>query len=439
MKRIYLPIIICATLCMFTNLYAFENLSLAQSSIPGDDALGATTSSTTFSPALSVTATIPAKANVLVLSTFSLEGNASKGVDMFWKLTYGGQDSLTMKRYLSSKSDVGSASAAHLFTSVSSGSQTFNLEYASSDSGKDVTVFGANLCAIPMVTDQGSIMSSSMASISAESAVSSTTYSDVGLVTTVSVDRVANDNSIFMAAAINSSSNGDEVEGMWRLEIRSLGETWADTGVETRRNLSGSNDQGAISLFGLAPDLTNGKYEIRVTSKSLTDAVTVNTLSSTLAAFSLSYTNSTASGSFPAKMDSADQSINSSTTWTPIPGLDSQLSHTSSVNAFAALSMAGSTQTGANQTGDFRITMTNSTGQVQESVGVKRFFSGSADWGSMGVVSIFTNITAGTSSFIGEQERSQGATLTAYPVMTSFLTSSSEITFPKRGTLHIFN
>jgi len=438
MKRINFFIVVCAIFYMLTNLYAFEDLSLAQSTISGDPALGVTTSSSTFETALAVTASIPEAANVLVLSTFSLESSKTKSTYMSWELTYGGQASLTMQRYLSATSDAGSASAAHLFTSIPSGNQTFNLDFASSTS-EALILFGANLCAIPMVTDQGSIMSSSMASIIAESAVSVTNYTDVGLVSTVSVDRVANDNSIFMAAAINSSSNGDAVEGMWRLEIRSIGGTWADTGVETRRNLSGSNDQGAISLFGLAPNLTNGKYEIRVTARSLATGVTVNTLSSTLATFSLSYTNSTASGYFPAKMDSASQSTNSATTWAPIPGLNSELSHTSSVNAFAALSMGGSTQTGANQTGHFRISCTNNTGFVQQSVGVERFFTGSDDWGSMGVVSIFTNITAGTTSFIGEQERSQGATLTDYPVITSFLTSSSEISFPKRGTVHIFD
>ncbi|MDA3797605.1 MAG: hypothetical protein PF692_00790 [Kiritimatiellae bacterium] len=439
MKKICFFIAICAMFFSFTKLYAAENISPVQSTISGDPAQGVTTISTSFETALDVTANVPAAANVLVLSTFSLKSNKTKSTYMLWKLTYGAQESVTMRRYLSGTSDTGSASAAHLFTNVTQGNQTFNLNFASSTS-QEITLFGANLCAIPMVTDEGSIMSSSMASISAKSAVSSTTYTDVGLVTTVSVDRVANDNSIFMAAAVNSSSDGDAVEGMWRFEIRSIGGTWADTGIETRRNLSGSNDLGAISLFGLAPNLTNGKYEIRVTSKSLTDAVTVNTLNSTLASFALSYTNSTASGYFPAKMDSAAQSVNSATTWTPIPGLNSQLSHTSSsVNAFAALSMAGSTYAGANQTGHFRISCTNNTGFAQQSVGVKRFFTGTDDWGSMGIVSLVTNIPAGASSFIGEKKRSAGATLTDYPVITSFLTSSEDTYLPKRGTLNIFD
>jgi hypothetical protein len=304
--------------------------------------------------------------------------------------------------------------------------------------GRSVTLFGVNLCAIPLVTDKGTILASSMASLTTTTSVSTTTFTDTGLAVTVAVNRVSMSNALFMAASINSASGGTAVQGMWQFETRKTGESWTSTGIETRRYFSGANDHGAVSLFGLAPNLTNGTYEVRLIAKSLTEGVTLRTFNSTLVAFSLSYTNSTGSGSFAASTCKGSASTNNTATFTKMPGVECVLTPATNMSIFAALSFAGKTESGANKTGEYRLALTNSTGQVRQAVDVERYFSDTADWGSVGMATIFTNISAGVSTITGEQEVSSGSTLTDYIWLTTFSTVSDFLQNPPTPTLFSF-
>jgi hypothetical protein len=233
-------------------LQGSEFLSPELTAIPGATAQRIITTSTNFLTACSVTNTVPTNANVFVIASFSVIGGGGQTRDVLWNLSYGGQESVTMRRFLSGSGDTGNASGVHLFTNVPPGIRTFDLKYASSVDSRSVTLFGVNLCAIPLTTDKGSILASSMASLTTTSSVSSTTFTDIGLLVTVAVNRVSMSNALFMAASINSVSGGTAVYGMWQFETRKTGESWTSTGIQTRRYFSGANDHGAVSLFGLA-------------------------------------------------------------------------------------------------------------------------------------------------------------------------------------------
>jgi hypothetical protein len=176
--------------------------------------------------------------------------------------------------------------------------------------------------------------------------------------------------------------------------------------------------------------LTNATYEARLVSRSLTDALTVNTFAATLAAVSLSYTNAGGGGFFPATTCTAAATTNSATVWTAITNLQCQLLHTATIDVISVLSLAGKTAVGTKNTGEYRLAMTNSTGPVQQSVDVERYFEGGDDWGSVGMVSVFTNIADGTTTLSAEQRHSGGATLTDYPRLVAFSSISEHIFNP---------
>ena len=183
-------------------LPAAERIVPVVATIPCHSEQGRTTTSTNFVDALSVTADVPYSASVLVLASFCLDGGNGGAGDVFWRLTDGIQTSVPMLRYLSGGNDQGNATATHIFTNVNAGARTFTLQHASSIEGKSSTIYGANMVALPLVTDQGSILASSLATMTSTSSVATTNFAGVGLSTTVRVDRVSNSNTLFLNSNI---------------------------------------------------------------------------------------------------------------------------------------------------------------------------------------------------------------------------------------------
>jgi hypothetical protein len=121
-----------------------------------------------------------------------------------------------------------------------------------------------------------------------------------------------------------------------------------------------------------------------------------------------------------------------------MPGIECVLTQTTNATIFAAISFAGKTDSGANKTGKYRLALTNSTGQVRQAVDVERYFSNTADWGSVGMATIFTNVPAGVSIITGEQQVSSGSTWTDDIWLTSFSTVSDFLLNPPKPTLISF-
>lgn len=397
------------------------------------DLTGTSTTSSTYSDALSLNVSMPYAGDVLVVSTFTTDGNNQTQDNGAWRLANGSNYSLERTRYLSNNSDRGLASMVHVFSGLSGGNNTISLQHKVT-AGTLITK-GVNMVAIPLVTTGNDILNHSLGQLGSTVSTASTSFTDTGLGTSVTVDR-SSDNAIMMAASFGTQSGGTAALGEWKLQYKKATDgTWTDAGRAVRRYLSGSQDRGAVTLTWLADGLESGSYETRLLHRS-TDGNQISTLSGSLASIALSYTNAAGGGYFPSfAVASAGSAHAGNNDPEPILGASATLNLDEAADIFSMMSYDAYAQTGANQVGSWNVSLTNDLGQiVQSSQESERLFSTSVtDVGAGGAAALFTNVTAGSYSVEGMHDD-----VTAHIVTTDVnLVGFSTVAIPEPSALFL--
>lgn len=372
-----------------------------------------TSASSVSSVAFFVDYVMPYSGAALVLSTYSTQnytGGAARTGS--WQLSSAGQTSSTISRSLAGSTDAGIASSMHVFSGLSAGANSVSLQH-SVDAG-EMRTYGGNMVVIPLVTRSGDALNYGLGTMGGASTVSSTGYDASGLSTTVHVDRTTG-NGIYIATSFNtktSTGSSDANTVSSRLEYKKVGDTsWSSVGMENRRYLSGSEDTGSVTLYGAVDDLDSGEYEVRVAAKTETGAG-VDVLNGELAAVAMSYTNEMGGGYFEMVGATSAGGENDQNSFEAIEGITADVDSAEGGEFFASMSFGGYVAKGANQTAQFRLSITNESGVVQSTLANERQFVRDYDYGSGGAIGVFTNLSAGSYTVIGEVDELNGATVT---------------------------
>ena len=374
-----------------------------------------------FSPGATVTVPGSTTGDVLVLSSWSAETSTGNTLRVgTWQLTGGG--SLTpheLSRSLAGTLDRGVATLVHIFEGVSSGDRTFNLQHKSDDGNKQIDTFAATIVAIPLTDSGGNVTLAHDVVKQSGTQSATTSYVEVVKTDNVTVSTISQ-NALFIAASFNSKT-GDSTSaetGQWKLQYGSCTgtpsctvNTWSDVGgAYMERKMSGSNDTGAVTLYGLVgveESIGSGYYSARLVMKS-EGGITVETLNATIVAVSLSYYydsqigylsrfhTRTASGSESANVTDP---ITTGTSWTS--------STITTAAATADIFVAGSsyeTSAGSgNTTAGWGVGFTGYPPDSKGASGshttcevVERYIANSEDVGSVGAVGLGESFGTGT-------------------------------------------
>lgn len=385
-----------------------------------------TTSSSSFAQVLSVGYDMPSAGSALVLSSYSAQSDTStKGLMGSWRLYDAAHSasSATISRSLSTGIDIGIASSMHVFSGLSTGANSLALQH--STTAGSMNTLGANLVVIPLVTSGGDSLNYGLEKMDASQAVASTVYGDSGLLTTVTVDR-STGNGIYIATSFNTRTTGSSAEIFnSQLQYRK-GDSgdWINIGAGNRRSLSGENDTGSITLYGAIDGLDQGSYQVRVAGSTV-GGTEVEVLNGELAAVAMSYSDTGMDGGYFEMVGATSAGgENTENTFEPIPGVLGEVDAQENEDIFASMSFGGSAAQGANQTASFRLSITNETGLVQSTVENSRYFSKTDDYGSGSAVGVFSNLTAGTYTIIGEHDEDAGPTFTESITLVGFGTQA---------------
>lgn len=283
-----------------------------------------TTSSDIFvATGLFATITMPFAGSALVISSFSSEWSTTISPKMAaWEIQGpGSATSQDIERYLSGSTDTGIVTATHVFTGLSSGSQTFQLYHKMTGGDGTIGTYNGSLVAIPLVTSTDTALGYGFDTLdSTGSTTSSSTLGAVsGLSTTVSLPAAGN---IFIAASFNGKIDriGDAV---WDLVVDDV-----PVGTLTRRDfVIGEVDKAeTVSLFALAEGLSSGSHTIKLRAANTDGQAVVTTCNATLAAVALQLDENTYFPSFQANVPSAstDSStfVNAVTTNVMLPSVE---------------------------------------------------------------------------------------------------------------------
>ena len=401
---------------MSSQAFSVETWNSVVETRTGNVTTSGTTYTDVFSPAATVT--VPSGgADVLVLASWSAE-TATGGPTLrigTWRLSHGSTYSLELSRSLSGGNDEGVATLVHIFTGVSAGSQTFNLEHKSDSNSRNINTFEATIVAIPLTDSSANVTLSH--DVQQHGATVSTTdptnYTQVVATDNVTVS-TASQNALFIAASFNSTTGSGGAEtGQWKLQYGSCGtpgctvSSWSDVGgAYMERKMSGTNDTGAVTLYGLvgveeSPD--PGYYSTRLVMKSKGGS-TVETLNATVSAVSLSYDYNSQIGYLPrfhtrkpsgTASSNSLQALTNTGTWTSSP-----ITLAGTANIFIAGSSYGASGGAGNIQGGWGVGFTSyppgppgylTTGEV-----VTRDIADTEDVGSTGVVGLAESFSAGT-------------------------------------------
>lgn len=336
------------------------------------------TSETTYTDVFSPAATVDVPsggADVLVLASWSAQTATGGGLLRIgtWRLSHGLTYSLELSRSLSGGKDEGVATLVHIFTGVSAGSQTFNLEHKSSTSS-NIYTFKATIVAIPLTDSSANVtlahdVEQHVANVST---IDATNYIEVTATDNVEVS-TALQNALFIAASFNSTTGAGGAEtGQWKLQYGSCAtsdgtvSSWSDVGgAYMERKMSGSNDTGAVTLYGLVGVEESpgpGYYSTRLVMKSKGGS-TVETLNATVAAVSLSYYYNSQIGYLPrfhtrkpsgTASSNSLQALTNIGTWTSSP-----ITLAGTANIFAAGSSYGASGGAGNIEGGWGVGFTS--------------------------------------------------------------------------------
>lgn len=397
-----------------------STLNIESSSLAGP----LTTSDSAFAQVLSVGYDMPSAGSALVLSTYSAQSDTStKGLTGSWRLydSESSASSATISRSLSTGKDIGIASSMHVFSGLSSGANSLQLQHRTTAS-TGMSTLGANLVVIPLVTSGGDSLNYGLSTMSSAQTVSSTAYGNSGLLTTVTVDR-STGNGIYIATSFNTSTiaSGAEIFNSQLQYRKGDSGDWIDIGAGNRRSLSGENDTGAITLYGAVDGLSQGTYQVRVAGSSV-GGTEVAVSNGELAAVAMSYSTTGMDGGYFQMVGATSAGgVDESNTFDLIPGVLADVDAQEGGDVFASMSFGGYAAQGANQTSNFRLSITNGTGVVQSTLESSRYFASTDDYGSGGNVGVFTNLTAGTYTLIGEHNEDTGPTFTESITLVGFV------------------
>jgi len=404
------------SVCLCLLVFASSSLVRAQDSLSGSSTTlgqtGVNTTGTSFSTAMSLSASMPDPGSMLVIATFSAKtasgANERTGE---WRLTTGGSSSLSIRRYLSGVSDSGVAAIAHVFSGLGAGSQTVLLEHLTDTGGRNIKTYFATLVTIPLVTDGGAILNHGLSQLAGAFTTTSTSLVEVtGSQSTVTLDQPGR---ILMVATFNSATGGGTATtGSWDMQIHN-GTSWVTVGTVTQRYLSGSGDEGAVMLIGRSEELPANTYSFRLRSASNTGE-SLQTYNATVAAVALSY-DEDGGGYFPVGQDSVAAATTSSANLDPITGIDIPFTLSDGADVFLGLSFASETNSGAGNTDAFFDVAIDAVPGVQiyEGQKVERDLSGNDDLGAGGVVGLTTLAATGNYNAYAEHAITGGNVLGA--------------------------
>lgn len=409
------------TLCCTVLMAQGATLDLSSSSL---NLTGVSTFSATASTALSVDANVAG--NVLVVGTFSTEASSTTG-EGSWQLKATSETSTPIKRTFINKKSIGIASVVHVFTGVAA-DESIALQHSSS-AGATITTKGVNLVAIPLsVVSTAQSLNYGLHQQTTTNSITSTNFITTDIKTSVALP-LATGNRLYMAASFNSqtTANSFPAIGTWQLQYKkSTDALWTATGSQIRRTMNIASDKGAITLYGLVEDLSQGTYEVQVVCKS-DDGKTIQTLNGTLAAVALSYADGAGGGYFDGFSVDAT-TLNRAGTTTP-DGAKGTLTLASAGGIFASMNFTGLPTTGANQTAAFDLstTVTQSTLLGSGNQENERFFEDTSDFGSGGSVGYFSGLAAGDRSIYGRYENTTGPVTVTPVTLVGFATLADTV------------
>ena len=302
----------------------------------------------------------------------------------------GTNSSLAIQRYLSGANDTGIASAVHVFNYTSAGTKSIALQHQSA-TGKTLTTFGANLIAVPLVTNNASVLNSNVSQLSGTAATSLQTYQDTPLLTTVTADYSGG--GLMFAASFNSlTGTASAATGSWKLQYRESGGTWTDIGNITQRYMSGSNDTGSCTLYAMAEGVSAGSYEVKLVFKS-DDGDSVVTTNGTLAAVALSF-DENGGGYFPTLAATSDGGGNNTGLFQPIPETsDDIVVNGANGNIIAAMNFTGKSNNTSTATGQYDLELLADASHQKDTQENERMYaSGGLDVGSCGAAGLFDGL-----------------------------------------------
>jgi hypothetical protein len=383
----------------------------------------ASVSSSLFADAMTVNYVMPHEGAALVIATYSAAtgggGNSTKTGS--WQLSGSGGSSSVISRSLSGSNDRGIATSMHVFSGLGSGANSVSLQHSTSDGTLETS--GANVVVIPLVTSSGAALNYGM-DTSGTQAITSQAYGESGLLTTVTVNR-STGNGMYIATSFNTQGSGSVETFSSQLQYRVAGsdDEWVNIGAGNRRYLSGASDTGSITLYGAVEDLASGSYEVRVAVKTA-DGNSVTLSNGELAAVATSYTDESGGGYFELYGATSAGDGNDSNDFQLILGAEDNVVLTENSDVFASMSFGGYAENGANQTAEFRLSISDENGVLQSTVENTRQFVRDYDYGSGGAVGVFTDLDAGTYTVYGEHDELNGATYTENITLVGFSTQA---------------
>ncbi len=295
---------------------------------------------------------------------------------------------------------------------------------------KNLTTFGVNTVVIPLVTDTG-LDHLNYSFVQKEESISSstTTYNTI-LETELTVTDSGAVSSIYVATSFNANASSAQV-GQWQFQYKkSTSSDWLDMGNPTKRAMSGIEDTGVVTLYGLQAGLKSATYNVRLVGKTL-GTLPITSSKVSLAVLSLLYKDSSEKdmvfGSISVLSDGGSCTPDGPDL---ITGTSSVLEVEDPIDYFVAMSFTAK-KSDRNDLGDFNISLMNGTTLIEENQVQQRYLSSHADIASGGSVALFSDIPSGSYTIEGHHAIEYGFFTTCNVNLVGFSgTSQSPLTSP---------
>lgn len=386
------------------------------------DLIGVDTTSISYSDALVTPFTMPHAGKALVISSFSSSIGKGAKEDGFWQLKVGAATSLPLVRHQEGSSDKGVGSVVHIFDNLAAGGHTLSLQHRIDQNKKPLTTFGVNNVVIPLVTDAGVALNSSLTTMSSVVDNVGTSFTDVMSGSISLPNPLAN--VMLVAAALDCTSSG-AATGEWQIQYRTSGAaSWVDLGKPAQRAISSTVDNGIVMVYALAESLPQGTYDVRLAAKSNTVGQTLSNSNGTMAVAVLSYESGGNPYYFPSYFITSDGDTYNGSGSSTIQGAVIPITLPSDSSVFTAMSFGGAASVGSNQTGQFEVSILQNSTVVQLTQPNQRQFASTSDQAAMGAVGVLSALSAGDYSLEGRHDPVAGQILTNNVNLLAVVTES---------------
>ena len=195
----------------------------------------------------------------------------------------------------------GIGTLVHIFdTSTLSGNVTYVLEHSNKgvmDPGRNV-FSSSRLTAVALTTEINNFeLSNDVKRLDIDETTILSDFQPVRGLTSDLLSLYA-EGDFYVAASINSRSDGTDTTGEYKLEYSiDAGNNWSDLGKEVRRSMGNNFDEGIISLVGLLQGNKgiHSNYQFRISHRRVSGFNTIITNNANLVVVALSHSN----GFFP--------------------------------------------------------------------------------------------------------------------------------------------